>query len=327
MKQFIFTILLLSIVLYASAQVGIGTVNPPQEMLTVRGSVLIDEGNNSNGALDSTALLFGTLSNTGIVGPKLSPKAALNGGLVLFAGDSARLSVHRNGNIRINDTTTVNTNTRLVVGGRSSFKGAVAVGGDGSFIGDNEFSVNGKARIAEDATIVGRVGIGGVFPPSDASAYRLIVAEGIRAAGDLFVDDDASIGGTLSVTENVTVGGGVTVAGELVVDANNGIVKSNTTDQLRLAFNGGAFSFVLNPGSHVDVTFAISNFTGNNNNVRVSINQFIPASGSGNTWHQITMTVFETNASTNTCQIRFFNAGTTQATMNGTLYLTTVMTD
>jgi hypothetical protein len=120
----------------------------------------------------------------------------------------------------------------------------------------------------------------------------------------------------------------VNVAGQVTVSSGQGIVKSNSSTQLRMGFTSGAFLWSnLAAGSSFDVNFPITPFSGNNTNVRVSVCQFIPDAGSGNGYKQFIFTVNAVNDAANQCTIAVTNVGSTTASIDGTLYLMTVATD
>lgn len=146
------------------------------------------------------------------------------------------------------------------------------------------------------------------------------VRSGLTVNSGLTVDNNASIGGNATVDGNMTIAGTASVGGK-------GIVRSNSATNLRMGFTSGGYAITLPSGSTVDITFNITSFAGTNSNIRVSICQFVPTSGSGDTWGRITMTVHSIDDAANQCKIRFFNGSAATATMDGTLYLMSVATD
>jgi hypothetical protein len=143
---------------------------------------------------------------------------------------------------------------------------------------------------------------------------------GLIADNSLTVANNASIGGNASIAGNITIDGTASVGGK-------GIVRSNSATNLRMGFTSGGYVITLSAGGTVDIVFNITPFVGTNSNVRVSICQFVPNLGSGDTWGRITMTVHSVDEVANQCKIRFYNGSSASATMDGVLYLMSVATD
>lgn len=198
-------------------------------------------------------------------------------------------------------------------------------------------SQNSPGLIPERLTISnsGLVGIGDTTPTytldvngSGRFTNGLIVESNTYSYGTIYGYADAFIDGLLDVDANIEAGADVNVVGEVTVSNGQGIVKSNSSTQLRMGFSSGAFALnSVAAGSSYDVTFAITPFSGNNSNVRVSVCQFIPDAGSGNGYKQFVYTVDSVNDAANQCTIAITNVGSTAASIDGTLYLMTVATD
>lgn len=149
----------------------------------------------------------------------------------------------------------------------------------------------------------------------------------LDVSGTIYGYGSAYIDGLLDVDGNIEAGSDVNVVGEVTVSSGQGIVKSNSSTQLRMGFTSGSFTVTLGAGSSVDVTFNITPFAGNNSNVRVNICQFIPDAGSGTGYKQFNFVVYEVDDTNNQCTIAVTNVGSSTATIDGTLYLMTVATD
>ena len=140
------------------------------------------------------------------------------------------------------------------------------------------------------------------------------------------VDGNVDFGSSLHVAGNTTNDGSMSVGGEMTVSSGQGIVKSNSSTQLRMGFTSGSISSTsLGVGGSLTATFNVTPFTGNNTNIRVSVAQFQPSSGTG--YLQCIFTPHDVDAASNTVQVTWYNAGTTSATFSGTLYLLCVATD
>jgi hypothetical protein len=198
-------------------------------------------------------------------------------------------------------------------------------------------SQNSPGLIPERLTISnsGLVGIGDTTPTytldvngSGRFTNGLIVESNTYSYGTIYGYADAFIDGLLDVDANIEAGADVNVVGEVTVSNGQGIVKSNSSTQLRMGFSSGAFALnSVAAGSSYDITFAITPFSGNNTNVRVHVCQFIPDAGSGNGYKQFIYTVDSVNDAANQCTIAITNVGSTAASIDGTLYLMTVATD
>ena len=266
MKRILFVILLHIITCNLFAQnVGINTPNPAK-LLSINGSLLVDQNNTNPGTLDSAALLFGT-SGAGIFSNKIFSGNNGNNahGLDFWTANNRRMVISSNGFVGIN------------LGASSPA---------------NYLDVNGSIR----------------------SRTSLI------ANNNLTVDNNANIGGNATIDGNIVVAGTASVGGK-------GIVRSNNTTNLRMGLSSGAYAVNLPVGAQFDILFFITPFAGTNANIRVSICQFVPDAGSGDTWGKITMTVHSVDAVANQCKIRFFNGSSSAASMDGTLYLMSVATD
>jgi hypothetical protein len=181
----------------------------------------------------------------------------------------------------------------------------------------------------------GLVGINDTTPSYDLdlngymrSTLGIFSQGNLDVSGTIYGYSSAYIDGLLDVDANIEAGSDVNVVGEVTVSNGQGIVKSNSSTQLRMGFSSGAFALnSVAAGSSYDVTFAITPFSGNNSNVRVSVCQFIPDAGSGNGYKQFVYTVDSVNDAANQCTIAITNVGSTAASIDGTLYLMTVATD
>lgn len=179
---------------------------------------------------------------------------------------------------------------------------------------------NARRLIITNSGLVGINSSAGVLP-----AAHLDVNGNVRARFNVTVDNNVTIGNNASITGFANVQ--KTLTADDITVRGKGIVKSNETNNMRMGFSSAGYSITLNAGGQVDVNFAITPFSGTNDDVRVSICQFVPNAGGNNTWGRITMTVHSVNAANDQCTVRFFNGSGSAATMDGTLHLLCVVTD
>lgn len=292
-----------------SQKVGIGT-NSPLKLLSVNGSVMIDQSNMNRATLDSAALRFGSATMVGISSNRDSLLSNVNG-LDVWTNGLRRISVTPTGRIGINN---INPQYTLDVGGtvNANYLYTSGIGSTGSIHTDFDLNATDDLYVGDDATILGNVGIGAAYN----SSYRL------RVEGNGLFTTNVGIDGTLRVNGKITNDG-------------SGIVKSNTATTLRAGFSSGTFGISLAAGASVEVPFCITAFSGSNNNVRVMISQFIPGSGASATAGNVTFNVVGTQASGGACgsgstaTVRMSNATSSTINLgsNAVLYLFSVVTD
>lgn len=83
-------------------------------------------------------------------------------------------------------------------------------------------------------------------------------------------------------TTNVGIDGTLRVDGK-ITNEGKALMLSNSGTTLRTGFSRGSFTYNFGAGSSTDITFCITKFEGDNDNVRVMIGQYIPGAGSSNT--------------------------------------------
>lgn len=194
------------------------------------------------------------------------------------------------------------------------------VPGTTNFNGLDIWTANNRRVTVSSGGFVG-INLGTTAPTS-----VLDVNGSIRARSSLTVNNNITVNNNANIEGNSIVDGNITIGGTASV-GGRGIVRSNSSTNLRMGFTSGGYSITLPEGVSFDVTFNITPFTGSNTNVRVSICQFVPNAGSNDTWGRITMTAHSVDAPNNQCKVRFYNGSTATATMNGTLHLMSVATD
>lgn len=310
MKLFIFTFGWLSFFTAALSQnVGIGTT-VPQKLLSVSGSVLIDQGNANLGTLDSAGLRFGTTTGVGITSTRVGSVAPLNG-LDFWTQNIKRLTINSSGFVGINTTT---PSYRLDVNG--SVRGL-------NIYSEGDLSAGYNAYIFGSTTINEYLGVGGSYN----SSYRLYINGNALINTNLGVNGNARVDGSTTLNSTLTVDGKITNGGKA-------IMLSNTGTTLRSGFTKGAFGVVLAAGASTNIEFCIPNFTGDNDNVRVMTAQFIPGSGNSNAGCFI-FTPISTDPSSSACSggssafVRVTNGCSSSANTgtNAVLHLFTVVTN
>jgi hypothetical protein len=297
-----------------SQNVGIGTL-APVKLLSVNGSILVDQGNMNTGSLDSAALRFGTATNVGISSNQSGAGTNVNG-LDIYTNNLKRITITSSGRIGINNTAPDYT---FDVNGTGRF-GFVYTSGLYSYANvQTQFDLIAEddLRVDDDASIYGNLGIGSAFN----SGYKLMVT------GNGLFTTNVGIDGTLRVDGTATIGGKITNEGK-------GLVLSNSGTTLRAGFSSGTFSLSLTAGQALDVDFCIPNFTGNNSNVRTMISQFAPGTGATN-FGGVNMIMHNVDVSNPACgggssvTVRFQNTSGSTANLgsNAILHLFTVVTN
>lgn len=221
--------------------VGIGT-QTPQKLLSVNGSIILDQGNSNFGTLDSAALLFGNLGGVGISSQKTN--GDLQWGLSLWTNNLPRLNIRNNGNVGIG--TTDPTSTLHVIGNinASSFiytpqaHFTTRVGINGWANASYRLHVqNGDSYFEGKGTFDGAVGVGGVnntghqFYVNGTSRFTGTVnLNGILNGMSAGFTNNVVVGTTVSVGTNATIGNNLNVGNDGIIDGNfrvNGRVGIN----------------------------------------------------------------------------------------------------
>ena len=191
------------------------------------------------------------------------------------------------------------------VGGDAQVTGNMAIGGDL----DNLYRLrvyDGNARIGGEFHATGNVGIGS---NPDAN-YKLRVY-----AGNSRFDGDATITGDLNVSD-VDITNTLTIGGK-------GSVRSNGTSPLRIGFNQKNIDIYIANNDVATVVADISDFSGDNDDVRVFVSQLStdPASSS---MSKLGISVWGVDPATDTCTLHLHNRTGSNGVFIGTIYLMTV---
>jgi hypothetical protein len=329
MKILVILVLLINCMGSIGQKVGIGT-NSPLKLLSLKGSLLIDQGNENNATLDSAALRFGTNTGVGIASNRTIVSNANYNGLDIYTNNIRRISISNAGLVGIGD---ISPSYLLDVNG--SLRATGGITGNSFLTLQGTLNAYSNVNAYEDLYVADYVGIG-VLP---SSTYRLrvegnlLVATNIGINGNMRLDGTANIDGAVSMGSNLSVGGTANISGKLT-NEGKGIVLSNSSTTLRMGFVAGTFSIALVPGTSTDILFVIPTFSGNNSNVRVSVSQFQPGAGASN-WAGVVMTPHSIDASdasqgnASTVKVRFYNSSSSNANLgsNSVLYLLVAVTN
>ena len=239
----------------AAQNVGIGSLNP-QKKLTVNGSILLDETNTNDGAIDSAALLFGTNGGVGIASKKTS--AGWQNGLAFFTSSQNRMTITTAGLIgvnTINPTSTfhvngsIRSNTDIWAGGLARFDGRVAIGGAGA--PEYKLHNNGNSYLDGNVNITGTTALTGALNVSGYTTFN----NGFRLNGNMGINGPSSGAYGLYVHTlpsffqgAVSTGGSATIGSTLNVNGD-GIIDNNFRVNGRVGINGatnGNYGLIVN---------------------------------------------------------------------------------
>lgn len=323
MKNIVILVLVITSIGTAGQKVGIGT-NSPLKLLSINGSLLIDQGNENSATLDSAALRFGTNTGVGIASNRTLASSANINGIDFYTNNERRLSISNGGLVGIND---ISPSYQLDVNG--TFRATGSIIGNSSLIVEGTLNAFSNVNAYENFYVADYAGIG-VLP---SSTYRLRVEGNLLVATNIGINGNMRLDGTANIDGAVTMGGTANISGK-ITNEGKGMVLSNSTTTLRMGFVSGTFSLALVAGGTSDITFVIPTFSGNNSNVRVSVAQFQPGVSASN-WGSIVMTphsvdaVDQNQGNASTAKIRFYNSGSSTASLgtNAVLYLQVTVTN
>ena len=289
--------------------VGIGT-NAPVKLLSVNGSLMVDQSNFNYGTIDSAGLRFGTNSLVGISSNRAVPANGNPDGLDFWTAGLRRMVITSSGRVGIG---TIYPDYPLHVNGTAqiSYLFSNGIYSTATIYTEYDLNADDDLYVGDDATLMGNVGIGA----ASSNSYKL------RVEGNGLFTTNVGIDGTLRVDGKVTNDG-------------RGIVKSNTSTTLRAGFSSGSFSAAFNAGQSYNIKFCITKFTGDNDNIRVMPAQFIPGSGNANAGCLVFIptATAQTDADCgggSSANIRVTNTCSSSANSgsSATLYLFSVVTD
>ena len=223
--------------------VGIGSLSP-QKKLTVNGSILLDENNTNDGAIDSAALLFGTNGEVGIASKKTS--AGWQNGLSFFTSAQNRMTITPTGSVGINMISplsplhvagTIRSTTDIWAAGLGRFDGRLAIGGAG--LPEYKLYNNGSSYFGGNVNITGTTALSGAL-----NVAGLSTLEGLRLNGNMAINGPVSGGyaifvhnlpsyfnGPITATGSATFNSSVNVGGD-------GIIENNFRVNGRVGING-----------------------------------------------------------------------------------------
>lgn len=357
-NQIMWLTLLLAAVIAAHStkaqNVGIGTL-APQKKLTVNGSIMLDQGNQNNGTLDTAALLFGNTGTVGINSRKIGSGA---NGLSFWTGGSANLNIASDGNIGIGGAPSATYRLR-VNSGNSYFEGNIYSEGTFTNLGNAAIGggldpayrlrvYDGNTRFGGDMHATGNVAIGGDV---DATYKLRVIGGNSRFGGDFHATGNGAIGGDVDPAWRLRVyggnsrfGGDVQVTGDMTTTGltatsvstttlavntsltidGKGSVRSNGPSPLRIGFSQVFVNEALGVNGNVAVLANISDFTGDNDDVRVMVSHFVADQGGSISWPLVGVSITGVNAANDTCLVWFHNRSGAGGLLKGTLYLTVI---
>lgn len=276
--------------------------------------------------------------NIGIgTAPSGSYRLYLNGGNSYFDGNitsQGAMTAYTNAAIGGN----LDPTYRLrVYDGASRFGGDLHATGNVAFGGDvdNSFRLRvygGNSRFGGDLYATGSVAVGGEIDNN----YRFKVMGGdSRFLGALSTTGNAAIGGDIDNSFKLRVwggnsrfGGDVEVTGQITTSSltigGNGSVRSNGPSPLRIGFDQKSVDVFIPNNTAISVTANITDFAGDNDDVRVFVSQVANDIGGNVPWSRVTITIMGVDPATNTCLLWLHNNGGGSGIVKGTIYLTTI---
>ncbi|HOZ77241.1 MAG TPA: hypothetical protein PLY34_04555 [Ferruginibacter sp.] len=296
--------------LYVNGGMAVGTNSTNGYRLRVDGTSRFS----ANAYMDGSLMVSGLLEADG-------------GAIVL--GTLEGYAIRANNTLRVGDYAAIggllDSNFRLrVYNGSSRFGGSVEATGNMTIGGtlDETYRlrvIGGNSRFGGDAQVTGRMAIGGDMDDN----YRLRVYDG-----------NSRFGGNAEVTGLLDVGGNINLTGQLNAGSVNataisiggkGAARSDGPSPLRIGFNSKTVDVTIPGGATIEYTVNITDFTGDNDDVRVMVSQFQTAFGSSiDAWERMLITVSNVDAAADTCKINIHNTGGGQLTVKGTIYLTAI---
>jgi len=219
-----------------------------------------------------------------------------------------------NGRAGINGPT--NANYGLYVNNSNSyFQGNITASGSASTSGSistssnlsagNNLTVGNDGIIENNFRVNGRVGING----ATNAGYGLMVN-----------NSNSYFQGNITATGTINASGNLTVKG-------NGHVRSNGPSNLKIGFTSKSVNINIANGSNASVIANISEFTGDNDDVRVFVSQVVSDAGGVVLWPEVNITVMNVNSANGTCLLWLYNNSGVSGILKGTIYLTTISKD
>jgi hypothetical protein len=141
----------------------------------------------------------------------------------------------------------------------------------------------------------------GILP---SGTYKLDVDGGpVRMRQDVRIDGILNPNNVLTIGNNTTVQGTVTVSGDILVNTNKGLVRSNSGTQVKVVRTNVTLSASIGAGGAVDSgAFGFETFGAT---PQVFMGNMISATNSS--WASLEFIPF--NVDVNSCQFRVFNHG------------------
>jgi cytoskeletal protein CcmA (bactofilin family) len=301
-----------------SQNVGIGT-NSPQRKLTVRGSIMVDQGSQNPGSLDSAALIFGAGGTVGITSRK-TPGLGVNG-LSFWTNGQEKMMISSNGNVGINGA--YNNSYKLIVNNGDSYL-------DGDATVDGDVSSTNNVVASNSVRALNRLGVGG----NENNSYRLYVHSGnsyfqgnITSSGNATVNGNITAGNSVSIDNDLNVSGTITATNNMVIKGT-GSVRSQGPSPLRVGFvdyNLGYYH--LNAGEYVTVFIDLPEFDAESD-IRVLFSDYrISDIYYATYYNRVHFRIVDIDAVNDRLALRVHNYSNADAEISGTLTFLTVVKD
>lgn len=296
--------------LFVNGHIGVGTAPVPGFRLKVDGLSLFT----------GTSYFEGNQSVDGWLGV---------GGSLYVVGPMETYNFKANQTLRVGQHVAIgggiDSAFRLrVFDGNSRFGGSMEATGNMTIGGtlDNTYKlrvIGGNSRFGGDAQVTGRMAIGGDMDDN----YRLRVYDGnSRFGGNAQVTGILDVGGNINLTGQLNAG---SVNAAAISIGGKGAARSDGPSPLRIGFNSKNVDVTIPGGATVEYTVNITDFEGDNDDVRVMVSQFqYTTGGSIDAWERVLITVSNVDAVTDTCKINIHNTAGGQLTVKGTIYLTAI---
>lgn len=296
-RTLLFLLFSYSFTFLQAQRVGIGTTSPISK-LSIDSGLNIDQANVNGIALES-ALTFGNNKKVGIGSRRTA--GANRAGLDFYTNGVRQVFIDSFGNVGIG----VN---------------------DPSY----RLHISGSAYMTDNAYVMGKLGIGTASPEYafdnvegynhmtyglgigtiPTSTYKLDVDGGsARFRQDLRVD------GILNPNNTLSIGNNAIIEGELLVKSNKGIVRSQSSEQLKVVRTSITLIGTLSAGGSVNsADFLFETFA---STPMVFVGNLISSNSSA--WANLEFVPY--NVGTNSCNFKVFNHGTTSVSLSATFAL------
>jgi len=135
-------------------------------------------------------------------------------------------------------------------------------------------------------------------------------------------DGNSRFGGNVEVTGQVNT---ASMSVDALSIGGKGSVRSDGPSPLRIGFTSRYVDVVIPGGATLEYIVNIPDFTGDNDDIRVSVSQFAPAGGGDQfAFERTIISITSVNATNGTVRMRLHNSAGGQLYLKGTVYLMAV---